>query len=253
MLALFVSAPVVSVDDTTTADFDDNADTGVAGQESSFSMVGYFTDSSGAVVSNMPFSFTSEGVIVENAVVTISWTVTGENMNWQTFAISGSVNFYQGWETYNPHPEIESWVLNYYLRDSYAVSIGPEGRLEDGTGSVEIVFPLSLIDLSKPEKSGGTEYLARITADLDFTCLDDFGSQKSESIYKTGIFRLGWFQPSGTMTVVAVFGTDTAGNVVSFDATGGSLSPVENPAMATLLTGMMLVFVQVYASQKRRR
>ena len=254
VLSTVVALPV-QIDDTSTADFDQNngdvdgdGTVDQAANETTFSMLATLTDENGDVVRDLPFAFTYSGVEVAFVDVLVSWNVQGVDMDWNTFQVYGHVDFTQGYNIWVTRAVGELEILYFFQRDTLAVSMGYDGRDANGLGSAGDTFALSLIDPSKPEYEGGNTYLIGIDVALTFTCNDLYGATYTENYNQEGLIRLGWIEEAGSWSVVAT----TDYEATAFDATGGTINPIENPAVATLIAGFAMVSVQILTMRKRK-
>ena len=268
ILSTFVVAPV-SAGKTQATDFDNDST-----NDSTYSVVSTLVDENGNTVTDLPYSFTYEGVDVSSLYIKVSWDVQGTDMNQDTFSVSGYLAMQQG--IFSTDGTESLWTN----LETTPIDLGAEGRNSLGQGLVDDTYSLLLIDPELPysaDNTGEGEYRVRAYTSLTFSCYDNYGHLFSEEFESEAIMSFGWFEDTGEWNVIAdtdvsttIDDTDpeydpedgreidperetdpeTGDDTYAFDATGGSINPIENPAVATLLVGFLMVVVQFYTNKR---
>ena len=228
----------------------DGSDPALYNDESYVSTMMIMLDENGDYVSNIPFSFTYEQAQVATVHTQVAWDFTSTtDIDWTSFTYGGSIKMFQLYEG-------EADTIQYMEL------AGTTYFMEPTTQNNIISHDSSLlrIDPNYPETIGGNTYRIKIGIYLTFSAIDT-----SDEFH---LMAYGWDDQSDTWTSVETGteidddydetdpignggGGDDGSEVVAFDATGGSLNPIENPAVATLLVGFAFVVVQLFTNKKK--
>jgi len=176
----------------------------------------------GQVVSNRPFSLTSDGQTVTDIKISVSWTVGGSDINWASLQIHGTIDF--------------------KYDDSYSVQHLFKSESFAGTGNVSSwTNTYSLASMCTTERIG-ENYLGD-TWDFYFNIVvsaaaNDNDGKLLSATAPAMYTHIVIIRIAGTLTISAT------GGAAGMDATGGGIS-LTNPAVLCLVAGVVLIVISV--------
>lgn len=224
LAATFISAPV-QARDTSTSNPNSNS-------QIDYTAILRF-QKGGSDVIDLPFSFTYQEMEVDTLSLTLSYLATGEDIDWSTLLIT--VNLELWWD--------------------YQVAVALDTDVQSSTAQEDSMFwSWTLTTILNPNDN---PYLIwDLYADLDiFASVCDIWNEPhtDESTLSMGC-RIEYsgvsFGVSSTLEPVAGIDPQDPSYLAS-SAIGGSVNPVENPAMGLLIVGVIAIIFQLMSSRKR--
>lgn len=223
IFALVLSAVVIPVETSSTQTVDG---------DTNYTLSLSFLDEFGQPMVTQPFMLVGlpgEGGVECGAIlVTCSWTVTGTAIDWATFSLDLTLK-----------------VIEVLQTGDVIVHVQGQYLLTGQTG--EHVFVVTEADLSSI--LDGLEHDLTFKVWFEGSAMDGLGNLVERSTTDQAGVRV--YGQTGSMSITGTMGVDTQMNVISFSAVSAGLNPLYNPAVASLLVGVLLVATQVISLRRR--
>lgn len=183
-----------------------------------------------------PFSLTYNGVAVTSLRIDVTYSVTGQNMDWTTLAISGNVH-----ATYS----------NVYDRTPILFDTAISITEAPVSGSWSKTYSLDELctDVTVSATSPSNSWFFMFDITLSASANDDRGNAISASLANPLSASIYIVEQLGTLYITGSL-DKSAASMIDLNAVGGGVSPV-NPALLGVALGLILVFVPILLSERR--
>lgn len=184
----------------------------------------------GEVTSYQPYDLLAGDTPVDAVRVSLTWTVTGEDIDLSTFHVEGHVDLMQAYEV-----EIkEIPQLKDFVKDSVTVS----STDLDANGHGSFTADISLDSIIEENTVDGV-LMCGVQAYVTYYVTDIYGNQLNDAFTKRLGMTLTSYTPTGTFSVVSTW-SYTAQNIIQYEALTGQAKPI-SPLWMMVIAGFVLV------------